>query len=315
MERAIVDQVRAEVGAMTSYALSSGKEVSSSIVAIAADIEGHGPLSPNQLKAAVRAHRQLQAIVAPSLPRTVVLLQREKLSDRFAWFPSFGPIRLIRRLTGVSVLLMAALVFLSLFDGVNRHSGGMFDSHGPPLFWNLMFILAAAGLGGAFSGLFRASQYVSQGTYDPNTESNYWIRIILGLIAGLILAELIPETFFNQQPGSFQFARPVLALLGGFSATVVFRILQRLVDSVESVFRGDMEELVHAKVQNAHAAASSQAAEARRTLATRLLWIEQQIERGLPSAEVAEQIRDILDELVPMHALEKASDTPPGNES
>ncbi len=36
-----------------------------------------------------------------------------------------------------------------------------------------------------------------------------------------------------------QFSKPALALLSGFSATMVYRILQRLVDTIESFIKGD----------------------------------------------------------------------------
>lgn len=66
--------------------------------------------------------------------------------------------------------------------------------------------------------------------------SSDWVRFNLGLIAGMVLAVLVPI-----DTGSKTFERPLLALLGGFSASVVYRILQRLVDTLESSCRSMAE--------------------------------------------------------------------------
>ena len=56
---------------------------------------------------------------------------------------------------------------------------------GHVLLYNLLFLIAAAGLGASFQALFQANRYVVAGTFDPKYESSYWIRFVLGLIAGL----------------------------------------------------------------------------------------------------------------------------------
>ena len=64
------------------------------------------------------------------------------------------------------------------------------------------------------------------------------MRFIHGLIAGIVLPELIPVQ------GDQALSRPLLALLGGFSASVVYRLLSRLVDTLESLFQGDPREFL-----------------------------------------------------------------------
>src|SRR5262245_23766312 len=57
----------------------------------------------------------------------------------------------------------------------------------------------------------------------PHLQHLYWIRFALGLLAGVLLAELVPtDTSHSVYHGV---AKPTLALLGGFSASVVYRLL------------------------------------------------------------------------------------------
>ena len=115
------------------------------------------------------------------------------------------------------------------------------------------------GLGACFAGLFQANRYIANNTFDPKFESSYWIRIVLGLMAGIILAELIPlnllsesGTSGSESGGSSSIAalgKPVLALLGGFSAAAVYRIIARIVDALESLVRGDTKDAMAARDQ------------------------------------------------------------------
>jgi hypothetical protein len=223
--------------AMVRYALASGKAVPESVVvavqdAIQASSDGGGPA--RDLDRLVRAHAELVHIVAPATPRTILLLSRERES-RLAML---GPVRLVRHMLIVVIVLLAAFVLLATSPEVNHGSGDIFTSSGMPLLLNELFLLTAGGLGAAFSSLFTASRYIKAGTYDPKHESTYWLRLILGLMAGLLLAALIPVGGAD----SSELSKPLLALLGGFSASVLYRILERLVQTVESLVRGETHE-------------------------------------------------------------------------
>lgn len=141
-----------------------------------------------------------------------------------------------------AIVSLVALVLLSLSQKVNAQesTSDILKSSGIPLLLNELFFLAAAGLGASFATLFRAHKYIIEGTYDPKYDTLYWSRFILGIIAGLILVEFIPFETSNQ---ATPIARPLLAMLGGFSATVVYQILSRLVDSVGSIVQGDVSEI------------------------------------------------------------------------
>jgi hypothetical protein len=70
------------------------------------------------------------------------------------------------------------------------------------------------------------------------------MRIGLGIIAGLVLSQMIPigpgpetgDAATAPASSASVFGKPLLSLLGGFSATLVYTILQRLVETVESLF-------------------------------------------------------------------------------
>jgi hypothetical protein len=66
------------------------------------------------------------------------------------------------------------------------------------------------------------------------------IRGLLGLVAGLMLAHFMPIDQAARAGIDPVYAKPLLAILGGFAAPRVHRILQRLVDGVDNLFRPDM---------------------------------------------------------------------------
>jgi hypothetical protein len=195
--------------------------------------QGEARAAPPELDRLVRAHAELVHIVAPATPRTILLLSQERESR----LTMLGPVRLVRHMLIVVIVLLAAFVLLAASPYVSQGSGDISNSSGVPLLLNELFLLTAGGLGAAFSSLFTASRYIKAGTYDPKHESTYWLRLILGLMAGLLLPALIPTG-----ADSTELSKPLLALLGGFSASVLYRILERLVQTVASLVRGETHE-------------------------------------------------------------------------
>ena len=182
-----------------------------------------------QLADLVRAHDHLARLVAPALPQTLVLLERESRAGGL--FHSLGPVRLVRQLMVGSIVFLLAFVTTSLSPHVNLSSGDLFKTSGLDLLTNQLFFLSASGMGASFAALFQVNRYITKGVYDPKYDTSYWARFILGLIAGIVLAGLIPVK------GSF--SKPLLALVGGFSASVVYRILTRIVETLESFVAGE----------------------------------------------------------------------------
>lgn len=295
-------QLVAEIDAMAEYALAEGMPVPPKLVrAVLAIQKADGLQDAAGQTALAGAHDELRRMVAPATPRTLLVLRREaNRKRRIGWLPSFGPVRVVRQLMVVGIAFLIALITLGLSPDVSRDSGGILENSGTDLLLNLLFVLSAAGLGAVFASLFKVGRFVSNGTYDPKFESTYWINIVLGLIAGLVLAELIPEVLQTDTSTSdFNFARPVLALLGGFSAAAVWRILRKLVDAVESVFRGNADEIVKAQVESARSRLALQQTEDRIKMSTKLVQLQQTVGDGAGTADVQAAIQGLLDEVLP----------------
>lgn len=105
--------------------------------------------------------------------------------------------------------------------------------------------LFSAALGAVFYVLFTALNYVKNRTYDPQYNSIYVIRFVLGVLAGLILAIVMQNDFGGVT--AKKFGPSVLALLGGFSTEAVYQILQRLVEVLLAAVRGDNSGAAKAK--------------------------------------------------------------------
>ena len=125
----------------------------------------------------------------------------------------------------------------------------------------ILMLLAAAGLGSGFYGLYTAYDYYVNRTYDPRYNQTYLVRYILGLTAGTILGY-----FGTNMLGAGSSAGPataaetaktasmakdlgpsVLALVGGYAAEAVSQILQRMAETLVTVVRGSNADELKAK--------------------------------------------------------------------
>ena len=130
--------------------------------------------------------------------------------------------------------------------------------------------LGAALLGASFTGLFTAYKYVQERTFDPASGSSYMVRVVLGTVSGLILANIGSQILKNtgQDPNSVVGALGPgsLALIGGYSADAVNMILQRIADTVVTTVRGNADDAIKAK--QAQLAAESKSSEFQQRQAT-----------------------------------------------
>lgn len=97
--------------------------------------------------------------------------------------------------------------------------------------------LYAAILGAAFNGLLTAYKYLRNRSFDPNYVGLYVIRFCVGVVAGIILANLGAELFKSNDTLS-KLAPGIIALLGAYSAEAVRQILDRLVEVLLTVVKG-----------------------------------------------------------------------------
>ena len=322
LERQILD----ECLAMAKYAFSSGLRVPGSLAedlqAIAAKESGDGgtlPREPESASAPLQQtrrasaaqderingaknlaliHGRLSEIIAPATPRTVLLLARE--SARAGFWSFLGPVRLVRGMAGVAIVCLLAFIGLSLSPEVSTESIGksVFESDGYVLLLNVTFLMTAAGLGACFSSLFQANRFVAQGTFDPKYESSYWIRFILGLMAGLILSQMVPIS--DSHSSTVVVTRPVLAMLGGFSAAVVYRLLNRLIEALDSLATGGARDVSPAAQEQAtQARLAAQSAQTRVQLAGSLTRLQQQLGANANPEVLQQELDRILKNLVP----------------
>ena len=282
----VVEQLLLETRAMARYALASGVEIPAGIFCIIEDT----PATCADRTAVARVHNQLAKLVAPAKPGTIRILEDERRNTGALRY--LGPINLIRWLMMVSILFVAAFVGLATRTDAGAASARVANTGEG---WSLSvvaYLLAAAGVGAAFAALWRVNRYVEEVTYDRTYDASYWILIVLGLIAGLILALVIP---IDSVAGQTTFSKPLLALLGGFAASAVHRILLRLVEVVESIVRGDPREEAKAKERQV---AADRATE-RTGVAARLVALERGLVDQADPQVARGQIRDLLAELFP----------------
>lgn len=224
------EQLLSESLVMFRFVLTNGRELPESILNVLGALEERPDIAL-ELPTLAAIYGELTRITAPATPGGLRMMQEDERDHPF--LHSFGPVPSIRYLMLAAFLFFALFFGVSLLPEINRATlaPDIYDMFGLKLFWVLTFLLSAAGLGATFGALFDAYRYVTEDRYDTKFDSLYWTRIGLGLVSGLMLAEILP-----QAKGSELLERPLLALLGGFSASVVHDVLQRMVDVLKNAF-------------------------------------------------------------------------------
>lgn len=243
----------------------------------------------------LKLHKELSKKIAPARPKTIWLLHKEAQKKNI--FSFLGPVLLVKRLMLVALISLVLFILISLSSKINDENinYSIFEKSGYVLFIVLAFYITSASLGAAFSNLFQANKYILNNTYDPKHESSYWIRFVLGIIAGFLLAVVIPmpESFTdNALTTNIEvFSRPLLAMLGGFSAALVYRILFRLVFAVESIFIGKEDDKTEQKIANMQSINDLDKDNERQKLVNQLLTLQGQINLGKTAEQINEEIQ------------------------
>lgn len=286
------EQMLHEGLAMAKYALASGMRVPPQA---AATLElARGAPDTVDVAALARVHEQLGKLVAPATPRALLLMGDEHTRKRA--LPMLGPVGLVRRMMVAAVVSMVVFISVSLTKAVNNDVSVQTAS-GLPLLAVEMFWLSAAAMGASFAMLMQVSGYVVKRNYDPKYEASYWIKFFLGVMAGFILVSLVPV---DELKGStVNIVKPTLAMLGGFSASAVYRILTRLVESVESIFRGDAREEITRRENDARARAGEETSQVRVGLAAQIVRLQQEVSSGAGADAISSRLQEIVSGLVP----------------
>jgi hypothetical protein len=309
-----------ECEVMVTYALASGRHVPEPVTqalaggALGAIVEeGKGPKGnshelastnhPRQdnmarqhrLEHSIRqltyAHNRLVDIVAPATPRTILFLET---STRQAGSWGFlGRVPFVRRMMYMAILYLLGLILTRAFLHINVLPQGenILPGIGGALFLQLHF-LSAAGLGASFAVLFEINTYTLKAAFDPLYEPSYWTRFALGLIAGVMLADLASAN--TDKPLYPVVAQSTLALLGGFSASVVYRILVHLRNTIASLIPTGAGEEADVQQRVSAAMPPEPSPHHRLTVAASLISLQQKLVPNMSPEELKQELDRIL---------------------
>ena len=294
----LCSDILAQCEAMVRFALSNGKQVPGDIVEMLQACAVAEDMGSVDIKQLTSVHDRLVQIVAPASPATIQLFDGFTASSK----PLLVSVPLVRRMMFLAGAFLFCIIAISLSPDIGEKAGNadMFNSSGWPLFINEVFLLCAAGLGATFAALFQVNRYIVNCTYDPKYESSYWIKFVLGLIAGFMLSELIDV--HSGPVGAMStndLTRPVLAMIGGFSATVVYRILTRLTETVESLFQGDTKAIIASQQEAIKARLTQQLNQDRLKLAAGLIDLQKLVASGATD-ELKQKLDKALADLIPI---------------
>jgi hypothetical protein len=244
-------------------------------------------------------HQNLTRIVAPASPQTLALIAYEK--DKRRAFPWLGNIRLVRMMVGLAILLTPAFLSLAVSIGTRLDKDGLFSGNSGDKLQTAVYLVVGAGLGSAFAALSKAFNYIGNLSYDDKYESSYWIRFVQGIIAGVVLSIVIAQAFFvdNTVPTQtssdlrgFRITVPLLAFVGGFSSDLVYRILNRIIEAIETLISGSVQQRTDAQDQQIRAQYRVKELESRKVEISKLI----QLKEALPQDE--ERLHSRVDELL-----------------
>src|SRR5262249_16263087 len=142
-----------------------------------------------------------------------------------------GQLPIVRSFMLAAVFSVVAFVGVSLSSEINDPSrGDFFTSWGIPLLVNEAFYLSAAAIPASFSARFPVSRAIGPGPFVPSLGFTYWVHFVLGLVSGFLMATVLNINSIapadKGAPTRLVFSGALLALLGGFSASVVQRVIQ-----------------------------------------------------------------------------------------
>jgi hypothetical protein len=303
------EQLLNECGAMVRHAAAAGKrippsaaEIISKLVAERATHSSTNSDSPWQvaqpadLRDLATAHQMLSKLVAPATPQSITVLNEEKPNNRFVKL--LGPVRLVRWMMILALLFLASFLILFTTDVQSLEETARAQGQAPSglsRLWSALYVLSAAGLGAIFANLFRANARIESGLFDPKEESSYSASIVMGMISGVILARVISSNFDELNT----FTEPLLALLGGFAAPAVHRILNRLVETIEALVQGNASDQIAAQAEVAAARVTAVAETDRARLAARALRLREEAARSGSSETLQSELRSLIEDLLP----------------
>jgi hypothetical protein len=196
---------------------------------------------------ALEVHALFSALVAPAHPSS--LSSNPPMSGLRDWVRQYPTIVLIA-FFGFAGIVLFALFAANLIhqEVIGQARGGRILTPGADL-----ACAGAAMLGSAFYSTFEASKYIVAQTYDSRYAGIYVIRFLLGITAGLILANFGNALIQPTTPAG-DLGVATFALLGGYSADAVNSVLMRVSDTLSAAVKGRSDSEVASKDQQLRAA-------------------------------------------------------------
>jgi len=226
ISKEVIDELSKEINNMLSFAIFNGTKINTEINAL---------VQNSSVDDLINAHNLLCENIAPATPKSIEYTKKLHQNGKDKSF--FSNLPLVRNLILLALFFLAIFILTGQTEEVNNASldKGMMANDGMNLILNLGYLASVSGLGVLFSILKRVSASVINGTLIPEETMEYVAQIVLGIIAGLLMSEVI--AFYTTDPEAINlFNKSVLALIGGFSSEAIFSILQGLIDRVKAIF-------------------------------------------------------------------------------
>ena len=222
----LLEEVRRQTEVMGRYALETGLEFPGEGERLWGKMEGE--ISLEEL---TKLHRILAQRVAPATPLTLEATRGGSLSGRIR------EVAILKRLSAICLVSLGLFLLCLLLTSLPLPEWCRGVKEVVPVF-------LASLLGSSFSALFTANRYVVARTFDPRYETTYWSRLWLGVVAGTLLALFVKGgAAAGQDSALLQGIGPLAAaLLGGYSAEAVDRVLRRLAETLVVLVRGSEKE-------------------------------------------------------------------------
>ncbi|NQY31050.1 MAG: hypothetical protein HRT69_16485 [Flavobacteriaceae bacterium] len=221
----VTSELKGEINAMLSFALNNGLTINREI---------NGLLESTTLDDLLNVHGLLTKNVQPATPKSIQylnIINKDGIQET-----SYNKIPLVRNLILLALFFLIVFIGTALSPEVNNDSldKGIMENNGLSLLLNLTFLCSISGLGVAFYLLKNVSNSIQKGTLVPEDAIYYTALIFLGIIAGIILSEII--SLYTTSSDINLFNKSILALIGGFSSDAIFSVLQSLVTKVKQLF-------------------------------------------------------------------------------
>jgi len=231
----MMDEKVEQIKTMLDFLLQSGTEISSDITQkIDHVLCLQDKAEEKSCKDIIDLHVLLSQLIKPAIPRGIYgrksgFVTKVTQSPWIVW-----------QMLGIGIFFLAGIVYLSGFGYITAENlaPDAQNTENVSIYLPSIYLLFAAGLGAAFYNLNRMYNYIVTNSYDPRYVSSYWIRLVLGMVAGFMIAQMIELDIDSI------YGKPMLALIGGYSVEVVSWALGRFVDTLKTLIQGSQETSV-----------------------------------------------------------------------